>query len=221
MKAILSVMFAISLTLGIQANAHAIRLGFNDFNGTLFYVNDNSPLDSNPAVGAITFIGAIGSWTLNVTTGVSKPVIGSAEAPHMDLSSFNAETTSAGGRLRFGVSDIDFTGEGGLALNVGGTTGGTISFDLWGADDNNYFSAGQFITGFTPFSGPAFSGSTGGTFDATDTFSLTVLADIFHTGVAATSFNAEVKVPEPGTLILLGSGLIILAGYGRKKFFKK
>jgi len=44
----------------------------------------------------------------------------------------------------------------------------------------------------------------------------TITYDVVFRDNAAAS-----EVPEPTTMLLLGSGLIGLAGYGRKKFFKK
>jgi len=40
-------------------------------------------------------------------------------------------------------------------------------------------------------------------------------------GAYVVEFNGKASVPEPSTMLLLGVGLLGLAGAGRKKFFKK
>ena len=46
-------------------------------------------------------------------------------------------------------------------------------------------------------------------------------ADVSATASAPGVEGPSTAIPEPATMLLLGSGLIGLAGYGRKKFFKK
>jgi len=49
---------------------------------------------------------------------------------------------------------------------------------------------------------------------------LCTLSLILGMSDVASATNSPSLVPEPATMILLGSGLISLAVFGRKKFFK-
>jgi hypothetical protein len=71
-------------------------------------------------------------------------------------------------------------------------------------------------------------GPGGGTFQAFDLTTTPEVSDIFtapgQNGLSSYAFYGEgesAPVPEPATMLLLGSGLIGLAAYGRKKFFRK
>jgi len=48
-----------------------------------------------------------------------------------------------------------------------------------------------------------------------------VFSDNYFSVSEIQAYGPSTAVPEPTTMFLLGSGLIGLAGYGRKKFFKK
>jgi hypothetical protein len=177
-------------------------------------------IDLNPLTGAVTFSGTLGSWTANVSTGLTYDIIGSASQPILALNSVNV-TSSVGGFLRVGASAINYTGPAGWQFQIGGTTGGAVLADALfdGGNDPTFF---QYTTVLGSLSGTegAFSDQTSGMLsdlDFASPYGLSINALIVHETGGISSVNANlVTVPIPGAVWLLFSGLIGLLGLRRR-----
>lgn len=181
-------------------------------------ITDGSANDSNPLVGVITYnnqLDASSPWSINVTTGISKPNLGSDLIPFMDLSSVNV-SSSSGGTLTVEFSDNNFGPllPGSFISEIGGTSGGTVQFQTWYDLGNTLFAkttqAGSLSFDGTPFSGYAVTDR-----PADGSVSLTLQTVITHTGVEVTSYDAAMydstirpNVPEPSTVSLIAIGAV-------------
>ena len=167
--------------------------------------------DFNGASDVVTWIGNLGAWTLNVTTGVSDrlPKI------HLDLNSINSSNglaSSGPGTLTILFTDTDFSldGASNAAIAVGGVTGGSVEYSTF-YDPNNvaFNTTGSAVQlGATLTGAGAFSGTSSGVLPSDGAFSLTQKAVISHPTAGFTSFNYEITVPEPSTLALLTAALL-------------
>ena len=69
-----------------------LRLSDGTVAGTVVIV-DQGPGDSNAAPGAVLYIGPVGpNWTVNVSSGLSKPNVGNALVPQFDLGTAHFST---------------------------------------------------------------------------------------------------------------------------------
>jgi len=187
--------------------------------------------DANPAAGAVTFIGAVGNWTVNVSTGTE------GTTPFFDLGSVN----STAGLPQVSPIVMSFSNDGltlpsGFTLTAGGTVSsaatttvtfaaftGTSKFDT----SDQIGSTLTFHTTPPPISN-AYSGSTTGSVVSGDT-SATLVASIdlgSSTAFGGGSFDAALDTitvggtPEPASISMLGGVLLILGGALRRKIKK-
>lgn len=197
--------------LRLSDGVNSVDITDNAGPGTCVGIVAADCVDKNGGANVVTFIGTIGSWTVNVSTGASH---GAVVGTDLDLNSVNSTTGAS--TLTITFSDTGFAvGNTGYGFHVGGTLQGpiTVSYSEF-AGATKFATTTQIGTTLT-FSSSPFSGSTTG---AGAGGALTERAILTATGAASTSFDAALTpVPEPTSIALFGGMLLFTVNAIRRR----
>jgi hypothetical protein len=209
--------------LSFVGAAQSALLTIHDNNGNTTSVGDGG-------LGSAVYVGPLGDWSLNIVAGLTKPAQGSPSKPSMDLS-FNDLYSGAGGLgsiLTIQWFDTGFLPSPATFISaIGGTLDG-ISITV------NDYANGALLCTQTFTTQGAFSGTCSQSYSGSTPYSLEEDIIISYVGLncvptpppppgvpasscPASSGDHSLRAPEPGTLALLGLGLLGAAAFRRRR----
>jgi hypothetical protein len=203
--AAIGVFFAFNAILSLPAHA-VLTLSLDDGGASSIVTDDDGD-------GVLRFNEGLSNFDVNGTIALSQPrLVGTPTI--LDLNSLNSSASA--GTLVIEVSDFDFTNPTNyLNFGIGGTTNGNLTYEAFYSPTNDDPFLGTLFA-----SGSADTLTNAGAFsdaqrfnvnlDGTDPYSVGLRVTIEHgNGVKVSSFDGEIRVPEPGSLGLFGTGLLL------------
>lgn len=179
---------------------------------------DSVSVNDSLSPGTAFYSGSIGNFTTSIDIGTGFPAIGTPSDPILDLTSLDLTTGTAGGTLTVSLSETGFTTTTAAKQFLSDITG---VYSNSQATMNTYFDTTniRFGTGTLLSSGlrdnqsslvsvPPIAGP----------YSLTEIVTVTAGANSLASIDAGIiDTPEPGSLPLLGAGLIALAMLGLRR----
>src|SRR5437762_12812612 len=185
-KWVLPLVAAGVLGLASAPSAHGIAtLSISDGLGHTLNLNNSS--------GAFAYTGALGNFTLNITSGVA--------TSDSLLPGLNFSATGTG-ILTILLSNTSFGAlSGSITSQISGQTSGTTAFATFADAGNLLFGISTLLSRGGPFTSGAFSGTASATYPVPGPFSLTEKIVIVQTVLGTTSLGTTFK-----HLVLIGTG---------------
>ncbi len=224
--AILSVALALAATSVSQA-IPTIRITDGIVTVT---VQDGGVGDGSAQAGFVSYTatpGTFAGWSVILSAGTTKPIIGSATAPELDLNWSITRTAGAGNgtlTVLFSENGFNLATPGSAVTASGGTLGtsaaNSATIRTYYAGNNVELNQANLLTSQV-FNGPnPFGQNALGAVPADPTVAFTVRLDLVQAGGQITSGDIHlfVNAPEGGSMVtFLGTALLALGAFAARR----